>query len=85
MAKTVHYLSLAAEQALAAAAFEDGLRLYNDALSLHPDDGTKAYADLLSARALALRSLGRGPEARADWDRAVVPATSHRRQVHGSR
>ena len=72
VAKTVHYLSLAAERALAAAAFEDGLRLYDDALSLHPDDGTKALADLLSARALALRSLSRGPEARADWDRAVA-------------
>ena len=70
--KTVRYLSLAAEQASAAAAFEDALRLYDDALSLQADDGTKAHAGLLEARGLALRSLGRGPEARAGWERAVT-------------
>ncbi len=70
--KTAHYLTLAGEQALGAAAFEDALRHYEDALSLQaPEDG-KRRADLLYKRGLCLRSLGRWEEALADWRQALA-------------
>jgi len=70
--KTVRYLALAGDQALAAAAFEDALRCYEDALSLQPADDRRARADLLFKRGLALRSLGRWEEALADWRQALA-------------
>src|SRR3970282_580793 len=45
--KTVRYLTLAGEQAFAAAAFEDALRLCEDALSLQPADDRRGRGDLL--------------------------------------
>ncbi|MEE9284965.1 MAG: tetratricopeptide repeat protein, partial [Dehalococcoidia bacterium] len=69
--KTVRYLTLAGEQAFAAAAFEDALRHYEDALSLQPADDRKGHADLLYKRGSALRSLGRWEETLADWREAL--------------
>jgi len=71
-AKTVHYLALAGERALEAAAFEEALRLYEQALSLQPLDDRGQRADLLFKRGLALRSLGRWEEALADWREALA-------------
>jgi class 3 adenylate cyclase/tetratricopeptide (TPR) repeat protein len=70
--KTVRYLALAGDQALAAAAFEDALRHYENALSLQPAEDRRARADLLYKRGLALRSLGRWEEALADWREALA-------------
>ena len=69
--KTVRYLTLAGDQALAAAAFEDALRHYENALSLQPAEDRRARADLLFRRGLALRSLGRWEEALTDWREAL--------------
>jgi len=69
--KTVHYLTLAGEQGMSAAAFEDALRHYENALSLQPAGDRRARADLLFKRGLALRSLGRWEEALADWREAL--------------
>ncbi|MEE8347443.1 MAG: AAA family ATPase, partial [Dehalococcoidia bacterium] len=69
--KTVRYLTLAGEQAMASAAFEDGLRHYDDALTLQPVDDRKGRADLLYKRGQALRSLGRWEEGLADWREAL--------------
>jgi tetratricopeptide (TPR) repeat protein len=70
--KTVRYLTLAGERALEAAAFEDALRHYESAVSLHPADDRRARADLLYKRGWALRSLGRWEEALADWREALA-------------
>jgi class 3 adenylate cyclase/tetratricopeptide (TPR) repeat protein len=70
--KTVHYLALAGERALGAAAFEDALRHYENALSLHPADDRREHADLLFKRGLARRSLGRWEQALADWREALA-------------
>ncbi|MCH8994897.1 MAG: AAA family ATPase, partial [Chloroflexi bacterium] len=70
--KTVHYLTLAGERALAAAAFEDALRLYESALSLQPADDRPGRANLLFKRGWARRSLGRWEEALADWREALA-------------
>ena len=70
--KTAHYLALAGERALAAAAFEDALRHYESALSLQPADDRRARADLLYKRGWALRSLGRWEEALGDWREALA-------------
>ncbi|MEE9285455.1 MAG: hypothetical protein V3V35_06995, partial [Dehalococcoidia bacterium] len=70
--KTVRYLTLAGERALAAAAFEDALRHYDDALSLQPPDDPKGRADLLYKRGLARRSVGYWEEALADWREALA-------------
>ena len=70
--KTVHYLALAGERALGAAAFEDALRHYESAVSLQPADDRQGRADLLSKRGMARRSLGRWEEALADWREALA-------------
>jgi len=70
--KTVRYLALAGDQALAAAAFEDALRHFENALSLQPADDQRTRADLLFKRGLALRSLGRWEETVADWREALA-------------
>jgi class 3 adenylate cyclase/tetratricopeptide (TPR) repeat protein len=69
--KTVHYLVLAGERALEAAAFEDALRHYETAVSLQPGDDRRGRADLLFKRGLARRSLGRWEEALTDWREAL--------------
>jgi class 3 adenylate cyclase/tetratricopeptide (TPR) repeat protein len=70
--KTAHYLVLAGERALGAAAFEDALRLYESAVSLQPADDRQGRADLLFKRGLARRSLGRWEEALTDWREALA-------------
>jgi class 3 adenylate cyclase/tetratricopeptide (TPR) repeat protein len=70
--KTAHYLALAGERALGAAAFEDALRHYESALSLQPTDDRRGRADLLHKRGMALRSLGRWEETVADWRKALA-------------
>jgi tetratricopeptide (TPR) repeat protein len=70
--KTVHYLTLAGERALGAAAFEDALRHYERALSVQPADDRRGRADLLYKRGLALRSLGRWEQALSDWREALA-------------
>ena len=70
--KTVRYLTLAGERAMAAAAFEDALRHYESALSLQPTDDRRVRADLLYKRGLARRSLGRWEEALIDWHEALA-------------
>jgi tetratricopeptide (TPR) repeat protein len=69
--KAVRYLALAGDQAMEAAAFEDALRHYDDALSLQPADDQRGRADLLYKRGLALRILGRWDEALTDWREAL--------------
>ncbi len=70
--KTARYLTVAGKRAMEAAAFEDALRHYDDALSLQPADDQRGRADLLYKRGLALRSLGRWEEAMADWREALA-------------
>jgi class 3 adenylate cyclase/tetratricopeptide (TPR) repeat protein len=70
--KTVHYLTLAGESAIAAAAFEEALRYYDSALSLQPTDDRRGRADLLYKRGLAKRSLGRLEDAFVDWREALA-------------
>ncbi|MDA2937954.1 protein kinase, partial [Acidobacteria bacterium AH-259-A15] len=69
--KTVHYLTLAGEQALEAAAAEDALRHFENALSLQEVSDKKERADLLFKRGQAHRSLGQAEEALVDWKEAL--------------
>ena len=64
--KTAHYLTLAGERAFGAAAIEDALRHYENALSLHPADDRPGRADLLHKRGSGLRRLGRWEGARGE-------------------
>ena len=70
--KTAHYLSLAAEQALASAAFDEALHLHESALSLASEEDRRGRADLLLGRGAALRCLGRWDDALADWEAALA-------------
>ena len=69
--RTVHHLRLAAEQALARAAFEDSLRHLEAALDLSPARNSRQRTDLLFTRGLALRGAGRWDEAMAAWEEAL--------------
>jgi tetratricopeptide (TPR) repeat protein len=68
--KTLHYLTLAGERALSASAFEDTVRLFDNALTLIPEGDKQTRADLLYKRGLALRSIGRREEATVNWREA---------------
>ncbi|MDQ3962512.1 MAG: AAA family ATPase [Actinomycetota bacterium] len=70
-AETARFLGLAGRRALDAAAFEEALRHYDNALALHPDEKSLDYARLLYQHGLALRTRGRFEEAFAAWRRAV--------------
>ena len=70
--KRSRYLLLAGDRALSAAAFEDALRQYEDALSLQPKDDARMHAELRYKRGLALRSLARWEEALEDWRDALA-------------
>jgi tetratricopeptide (TPR) repeat protein len=61
--KTTLYLVRAADEARAAAAHEDALRLVDQAISIWEDETGDRMADLLERRGLALRSVGRPDEA----------------------
>jgi tetratricopeptide (TPR) repeat protein len=69
--KTIHYLTLAGDQALDTGAFEDAQRSFDDALSLLEGGAPTVGAHLLRSRGLARQSLGRWEEALADWEKAV--------------
>ena len=67
-AKTVRFLALAGDQALGAGAFDEALRRFNDALSIHDEDDQRQIADLRYGKGQALRSVGRTEEALAEWN-----------------
>jgi class 3 adenylate cyclase/tetratricopeptide (TPR) repeat protein len=62
-ASLVRYLTIAGERAFDAAAFDDAVGYFEKALSLMPNDGQLAYAQLLERLAMALRSVGRWQDA----------------------
>ncbi|HSC27512.1 MAG TPA: protein kinase [Vicinamibacterales bacterium] len=70
-ASTLVYLTLAAEQARRAAAFEEALGYFDAALALIDDDDSPVAAGLHEGRADVLRSLGRFAPAVAAYDRAI--------------
>ena len=68
--KTVRFLTLAGDQALKAAAFDEALRRFSDALSIqeeHDPDDQRTVADLHFKRAQASAGVGRWEEAVAEW------------------
>jgi class 3 adenylate cyclase/tetratricopeptide (TPR) repeat protein len=69
--KTAEFLVRAGDRALAAAAFEDALRVYRAAVALLPPD-TTAGADARRQLGIALRCLGLWDEALAAWDEALA-------------
>ena len=71
--KTVRFLALAGDQALEAGAFDEALRQFDDALSVHDEDDQRQVADLLCRKGRALRSLGRW----ADSPRGVEAGAIH--------
>ena len=70
--KTVRFLTLAGEQAITKAAFEEALQYFDNALAIEEDDDSPRAADLRDQRGVALRSLGRADEAIAEWRRALT-------------
>lgn len=71
ISKTIRYLTLSGDRAFEAAAFEEALRSYKNALSLQAPDDVPAKAGLLFKHGLSLRSLGRSEEAIADWSEVL--------------
>ena len=71
-AKTLRYLTLAGERALAAAAFEEALRLFDAALARLGEHDARGRADAHYARGHALRSLGRIRDTLAEWKHALA-------------
>ena len=69
--RTIRYHVMAAGLALKAAAFEDALKFCDNGLSVVDPQDRKSRADLLDARAGALRTIGRLDDALADWGAAV--------------
>ena len=63
--RSVRYLIWAGDNALAAAAFEDALAHFDNALALRPADTGRQRADARFRRGLALRGLG-------NWDAALA-------------
>ncbi|HEV8575230.1 MAG TPA: AAA family ATPase, partial [Dehalococcoidia bacterium] len=69
--KTVDYLTIAGERGMTAAAFEDALRHFDEALAFLPPGNPSGRAALLFKRGLASRSLGRWDDALNDWREAL--------------
>ena len=68
--KTVRFLTLSGDQAFEAAAFDEALRRFSDALSIqeeHDPDDQRIVADLHFQRAQAIAGVGRWEEAVAEW------------------
>ncbi|HXA42688.1 MAG TPA: AAA family ATPase [Candidatus Solibacter sp.] len=65
--RTAGYLVRAGDRALGAAAFEDALRLYEQAVAILPPD-SPAGADARRQLGMAQRCLGRWDEAMASWE-----------------
>src|SRR5262249_39229908 len=63
--RSVHFLLMAGDRALAAAAFKDALAHFDDALALLLTESRRLSADARFRRGLALRGLG-------NWDEALV-------------
>jgi tetratricopeptide (TPR) repeat protein len=70
--RTAHYLALAGDRAQEAAAFEEALRNYGNALSILPADEPRRRADLLVKVGLAQRSVGQWDETVATWNQALT-------------
>ncbi|MFN2388284.1 MAG: AAA family ATPase [Actinomycetota bacterium] len=70
-ATTVRYMTLAGEGALNAAAFEDALRFFKEAIALLDESAEEERAALDVKLGSALRSLGRLDEGLAEWRRAL--------------
>ena len=71
-ARTTRFLALAGDQALAAGAFDEALRHFDDALSIEDEDDQRQSADLRYKKGQALRSLGQGDEALEEWRAALA-------------
>jgi pilus assembly protein CpaF len=69
--RTATFLTQAAKNALAVAAFEEVLRLVETALLLLPGDKTRERGEVLAMRAEALAGLGRKEDAKAAWNVAL--------------
>ena len=69
--RTIRYLSLAGQRALATAASEEALRAFENALSLEENHGVER-ARVLQRMGRALRGLRRWDEAAAAWDEALA-------------
>ncbi|MDQ3646212.1 MAG: AAA family ATPase [Actinomycetota bacterium] len=69
--KTMMFLTLAGDNALRAAAFEDALRFYEEALALLDPEDESGRARLLFKLGTAQRSLGRLDEGLVTWREAV--------------
>jgi serine/threonine protein kinase/tetratricopeptide (TPR) repeat protein len=69
--KTVHYLAIAGDQAMASSGFETALRHFENALALLKDGDTGQRADLMWSHGAALRAVGLPQEALSDWQTAV--------------
>ena len=69
--KTVRFLTLAGDQAADAGAFDEAVRLFDDALSTVDDGDPRSVAELQARRGLALRSLDRHDEAIAAFGAAL--------------
>ncbi|HET8943220.1 MAG TPA: AAA family ATPase, partial [Dehalococcoidia bacterium] len=70
--KTAHYLGLAGNRALEGAAFEDALRLFEQALQMTPSGERQARAELAHKRGLALRGTGRWDQAMKAWRESIA-------------
>lgn len=66
-ARTIRFLTLAGDRALATGAFDEALTSYERALSLQVVGDAAAHASLVSKRAAARQSLGDWEDAIADW------------------
>lgn len=69
--KTLHFLSLAGEQALDSGAFEEALRHFDEALSLLDEASLEERAKVLRLRGQASQSLGRWQDALRDWEEVM--------------
>lgn len=69
--RTLELLELAADRALEAAAFEEGLRALDDALTVLDDDDPVRWARLAERRGSAVRALGRFDECITAWTQVI--------------
>jgi class 3 adenylate cyclase/tetratricopeptide (TPR) repeat protein len=67
----VHYLRIAGDRAFDAAAFDEAVDHFEQALSFVPSDAEFVHAELLERLAMALRSVGRWDDALRTMDEAL--------------
>lgn len=75
-AKAIHYLIVAGRRAMQAAAYEDALHHFDDALARCESTDSRGRAELQSERGMTKRSLDRWEEALADWRQALEAYTA---------